>query len=202
MTDDEVLSEQPEKPKTTTVTVDFGFGVELGATTSATVTAQASLRAFQKPPEDHPVYASVGKISSEWANLEHRLDEIIWSMIPKTSSSQLACLTGQMMGHVPRYNAILALIANYKMSSDIRKTADDLRGYTSKLSDDRNRAIHDVWYVDAESSEPHQYRTMPKNDLRYGIFPPTNLTELLEKIQRLIVRVDKLAQDIRGEMPP
>jgi hypothetical protein len=32
-------------------------------------------------PEDHPFYALVGRVASEWAHLEHILDTTIWDLL-------------------------------------------------------------------------------------------------------------------------
>jgi hypothetical protein len=43
------------------------------------------VRTFSKPPNDHPLYATVGRVAAEWAELEHGLDQIIWRLSGTTS---------------------------------------------------------------------------------------------------------------------
>jgi hypothetical protein len=59
-------------------------------------------------PEDHPTYALIGRVAAEWARLEHKLDVMIWEMA-KLPFEVGSCITGQMVGHAPRFNAISAL---------------------------------------------------------------------------------------------
>jgi hypothetical protein len=126
------------------------------------------------------------------------LDEIIWSLMDDRQAS--ACLTGQMMGHVPRYNAIIALLTYKKMPSELAKTADDQRGHASNIAEERNRAVHDAWYVNAATGEPHQYRAMPKKDLVFGIHQhgAEKLTDFLAKLARHVEHVTKLSEAIQA----
>jgi len=64
---------------------------------------------FVRPPENHSVYNLIGRIAVEWSYLEHTLDRIIWKL-SKVPGSRGACLTAQMMGVWPRFNAIEALL--------------------------------------------------------------------------------------------
>ena len=99
-----------------------------GATSVATVVT------FNKPPDDHPIYALVGRVAAEWSELEHQLDEIIWRL-SGTSSSQAARLTSQMMGHFPRFNTILALLNFHNAQKAIIRLADKERGKVSQLAE-------------------------------------------------------------------
>ncbi len=64
---------------------------------------------FHSPlPSDHPFYANVGRVASEWAQLEHLLDTVIWAFL-QDKDAHLACITSQVMGFGPRCKAILAL---------------------------------------------------------------------------------------------
>jgi hypothetical protein len=61
------------------------------------------------PPDDHPIYAKVGKVASDWAHVEHMLDLII-SELAATNLQIVVCITAQMTGVYPRCKAILALL--------------------------------------------------------------------------------------------
>src|SRR5262245_2676728 len=50
-----------------------------------------------KPPDNHAIYAFVGRIASDWAHVEHLFDEIIWHLLGGliqlgALASQLKCL--------------------------------------------------------------------------------------------------------------
>jgi hypothetical protein len=59
-------------------------------------------------PEHHPALHLIGQVASEWALLEHTLDQIIWSLA-NVQRDLGACVTGQIVGATPRFNAIIAL---------------------------------------------------------------------------------------------
>ena len=48
-------------------------------------------------PEDHPFYALVGRVASEWAHLEHIIDLTIWKLLD-VDDRLGACLTAQYPG--------------------------------------------------------------------------------------------------------
>src|SRR5260370_17366071 len=61
-------------------------------------------------PADHPIYAKVGKVASDWAHVEHTLDMIIWEL-SGIEFQKGAAITAQLMGAFSRFNAILPLLA-------------------------------------------------------------------------------------------
>ena len=74
-----------------------------------TLTApDVGLRVDRRMKANHPVYRLVGRVVTEWAQLEHTLDLIIWEMAGLTYTMG-SCITGQLSGHYPRFNAIQTL---------------------------------------------------------------------------------------------
>lgn len=77
------------------------------------------------------------------------------------------------MGFRPRLLAIKALIhAKYPEGDrkNLLKTTDRLIHASQKPSEDRNRIVHDPWYVDYhDTSIVAQHRSMPKDKYIFGI---------------------------------
>ena len=122
----------------------------------------------QKPsieiaPDDHPVYSLVGRAASAWAHLEHTLDLIIWDMIGG-NTEHIACITAQVIGTTNRYKVIDALI-QHKKDERLKKPLEKIRklkNHTYDPQDDRNRIIHDPWYLYDDKAA--QFRAMPPKD--------------------------------------
>jgi hypothetical protein len=154
---------------------------------------------FGKPPNDHPIYATVGRIAAEWAALEHQLDEIIWDlseMAPRLAS----CITSQIMGHAPRFNAIIALLTQHGVGPEIIKLVVKERGRVSELAELRSRRVHDAWYLEVRTGEPHQFRSMPRQELTFGFQPqtPTELETLTRQIEKPTEAINACARRRRA----
>ena len=131
-------------------------------------TAVITIATFNKPPDNHPIYALVGRVAAEWSELEHQLDGIIWRL-SGTSSPQAACLTSQMIGHFPRFNAIIALLNFHNAQKTVIEAADKERGKVSQLAEKRARTVHDAWYIGPSYPDPLQFRARPRGDLTFGM---------------------------------
>jgi hypothetical protein len=146
-------------------TILAAIGTAAGAGTAVGV---PSVLIHTPLPEDHPFYALIGRVTSEWAHLEHALDLIIWDLcgIPQPVA---ACVTGQILGATPRFNALIAL-ATYKGVDE--KVIDEIKqilNRTYEVQEQRNRLIHDPWYAEKSSMQPGQFKSMPKKKLQFGI---------------------------------
>ncbi len=104
-----------------------------------------TLTVYEKLPDEHPFYAVVGRIASEWAHLEHQLDLVIWKLVG-ISSEIASCVTGQIMAASTFvFEAIAALAAAKSISSRVSKI-EKLGLSVSNLAKSRNRFVHDAWY--------------------------------------------------------
>lgn len=119
-------------------------------------------------PAEHPFYALIGHVTSEWSHLEHALDQIIWDLsgIPPHLG---ACITGQIMGASPRFLAIIALATAKGIDAAKIEKVRELMNQTFSVQEERNRIIHDPWYLELKTESPGQFKSMPKKDLRYGM---------------------------------
>jgi hypothetical protein len=149
----------------------------------------SSARIFKRPPEEHPVYAVVGRVAAEWAELEHQLDWIIWNL-SQTTPQMAACMTSQMIGHFPRFNAIIALLTQHAARQELIKLVMTESGKVSGLAESRARRVHDAWYVDMASGEPFQFRSVPRKELNFS-FQPQILNDLNALIRQNTSRLPR-----------
>jgi hypothetical protein len=137
-------------------------------------------KSFCQAPADHPIYALVGRVASKWAQLEHDLDTIIWKLAGIADKLGV-CITAQMMGVWPRFNAIQSLLIQRSnempILTELIKEVNTLSNDSRDASERRNRIIHDPWYIIIDLSEQaaqldeqtDQPRSMPRSDRIYGL---------------------------------
>jgi hypothetical protein len=130
---------------------------------------EGRIKAYTPPPRGHLLYALVGEISMLWSSVEEMLDSCI-GVLADLDPELTACITAQMMGHIPRCLTIIAL-AHYRGLPDIEERADKLRHRLFEASEHRNRAIHDRVLLEIESEEPFKSHRMAKGKLEFGLKP-------------------------------
>jgi hypothetical protein len=143
--------------------IGLGYGVGPLGYTKAEI--------FTVAPAAHPIYALVGKVASDWAHVEHTLDEII-SELAGIEPSKGGAITAQIMGAYGRFKAILALLSLGKPDDRKAKVVarvTELMNKSSNAGEKRNRIVHDPWYTYTTSGKTAQFKSMPHKDHRYGI---------------------------------
>ena len=145
----------------------------------------------------HPVYSLIGEIASEFARIEHMLDVTIWRMAGLSAHTG-ACITAQLMGVRPRCLSILALARQAELSEVVQKEIRKFMADSYKPSEERNRLVHDSWYVHKKSGETAQLRSMPKDELMYAHMPVTEAD--CQKVYDLVHRFAKRADALRGHV--
>lgn len=160
-------------------------------------------------PDDHEFYKLVGRVASEWAQLEHTLDLIIWQLAQwKTTGladAHVACITAQIMGVPGRCKAIDALGRLHGLDdATILKAARKLMNDSYPASEARNRFVHDPWYIEDQSRQPGQFKAMPFSDQRYGVqhISETDATKTIDSIRALIDRAVALRNAVTAELSP
>lgn len=173
-----------------------GALVGQGSTVSlGTVTAQV----FSPLPDDHPAYRLVGLITSECARIEHFLDATIFEFLDMSSYARRgACVTGQMIGMHPRYQALHQLAAERDAPKPIRTEIGRLEQLSNDVAKRRNRAVHDAWMQEKYTAELAQFRTKAKKEPAYGPQPVLidELKEDLAIVRKHLDRVMKLRGDV------
>jgi len=146
------------------------------------------------PAPDHPIYAYVGRIASDWAHVEHTLDLIIWELAG-IDPAMGACITAQMNGVYSRCKAIIAQLKLWEKGTDtslasLINATTDIMNKQSQPGDKRNRVVHYPWYVYTGTQKTAQFKAMPHKDYRYGLHQvdKEELEQALESIQKFSER--------------
>jgi hypothetical protein len=184
-----------EEPKPTVVTA-----VGRAAGVSA---VQGKAQGFRPLPDDHPCYALVGLITAEQARIESMLDAIIWELA-EFEPAMAACITGQMIGMFPRYNALFQLAHHRRLDPSIAKEINYQAGKAGELGDLRNRAVHDPWFEEFTAGGSYQHKSRNKKNLTFGLQPVTteDLKKDLSRLRSHMERVMKLRQDVWAALHP
>jgi hypothetical protein len=169
----------------------------LAATGQFMVTGQAVLSVHGPLPADHPIYATVGLITAESAQLEHILDLIIWELAGVTQPIG-SCITGQMMGHAPRFNVIQALGRLRGLDAQLLKSIQSLSNQLFEVAGERNRIVHDAWYIEHTSGQIGQFKSIShkKNDFGFVDIDVAAINATLSKMQDKLAKVQELRADI------
>lgn len=146
-------------------------------------------------------HSEIGRIASVWAMLEFRMDQFIWDLagIEQTAG---ACLTTQMNGTTPRLRAIKALM---ELRGSAPELITRLNKFTADLvtpQEDRNRAVHDPWFVGAESKEVSQIRKAIVNNRVVYEKLSVKLDELkaiYQTSKKTLIRFNRLRDEILAE---
>jgi hypothetical protein len=185
------------------------FQGEGGMTVAATIVASTGTAAStllpaaqwstSPLPDDHAVYTLVGRVSSDWSHLEHTLDLIIWELsgiAPEIG----ACITAQIMGPAPRFRIIITLLnrVNSDTATKLVKQFRELMNVTSDVGEERNRIIHDAWYLYTPTGQAAQFKSMSYRDQRYGIhtIDMKHIDEVLARIGRRQATASSLRNEV------
>jgi len=160
-------------------------------------TMKAKAMVFRPLREDHPCFALVGRIASEQARIEYALDILIAQMlgVPYGLST---CVTGQMVGPTPRYNAIYQLAHERRLPAAIIKKIGKQLNKAIQINELRNRAVHDPWHEDDEGARSYQTKGRPKRIVAYGpaLRTEDDLKSDLDAIRKFFERVKHLRREI------
>jgi hypothetical protein len=173
----------------------------LAATGKFMVTGRATLSVHGPLPAGHPIYATIGLVTAEWAQIEHILDLIIWELADVRQAIG-SCITGQMMGHAPRFKAIQALGLLRGLDTRLLKSIESLSNQIAGLAVERNRIVHDAWYIEHTSGQVGQFKSPSHKRNKFGIddIDVTAVDATLSKIQTKLTQVHKLRADIIGAL--
>jgi hypothetical protein len=134
---------------------------------TATVFAPVA-RVHGRPPEDHPLYALVGRFVIEFAHLEHSIDVVIWDVIGG-GQADAALKTRNLVGATKRIDRLIKLASKRGIDAAVIADLRALNAAVLPLQIARNRIVHDPWYIDQKTQVPGQFRAMPSNEPHFGI---------------------------------
>ena len=100
-------------------------------------------------------YPEVGRIAAIWAMLEFRMDQLIWDLAC-VEQSLGACITTQLNGPTPRLRTIKALSSLLGVTNEVMKKIDKFNHAIMKPQEERNRAIHDPWFIGSETKNVYK----------------------------------------------
>lgn len=165
------------------------------------VVFKPSVQVFEPLPDDNPCYRLIGLIAAETARIERLIDQAICN-IGEMDLKVGACLTGQMTGAGPRFNALLQLATNRGMSEAILKRIKSLKRQAEPRFGDRNQVVHDAWVHERTTKEPHQFRGKARTNPKFGPEPvsATDLEDKLAKLRKHREDVNSLVSDIWTEL--
>ena len=143
----------------------------------------------------HP---EIGRIASVWAMMEFRMDQIIWELMG-VEQTLGACLTTQLHGSAPRLRVLKSLMELRGSSPALITKLNKFSADILKPQEDRNRAVHDPWFVGVKSKEVSQIRKATiDNKIVYERFPVAS--EDLKSIYRASVAMLKRFLALRNEI--
>jgi hypothetical protein len=140
-------------------------------------------------------------IAADAARIEKMLDQAICD-IAQIDLRVGASITGQLIGPMPRFNALLQLADNRGMTQPIRDRIKKMKGQSGDYFERRNRAVHDPWLEDAATGAAHQDRGKAKANPEFGPTPVSEqeLRDTLGELRKFRVRVTDLVADIWVEL--
>lgn len=165
-----------------------------GASVQLKTTKIDAALAKQTPlPEDHPFYPLIGRVTAEWAHLEHVLDLIIWGLI-KGDKIANSCVTGQIMSHYPRFKAILALAEHHGYNEATLSKIRSLRDKMHDVSEKRNRYTHDAWILQTFGEGMDvvgQFQSYSEKKKTFGFSPISEeeITDCISKIRNMTKKI-------------
>ncbi len=140
-------------------------------------------------------YAAVGRVASEWANLETYID-MFSLQIGKIDEPYGVCLTAQISGIERKFDAYLAIV-NLRGAVGFVPKINKLIGRSHSLRKDRNRTVHDPWIFD-EDGNPMRYEASAQKVHKQTLVEVStvDLVKLSKDIEKLTDDVIALSREI------
>lgn len=117
---------------------------------------------------DDPYHNLIGQLVSTWAHFEHAIDLLIWDLLA-IPHSQAALTTRGPMSVSARLDHLIKLAADKGVNTNIIQDIEALKPKALELQEQRNRIIHDPWYIDKDDGTVGQFRSMAKSNPCFGI---------------------------------
>ena len=148
------------------------------------------------------VYKLIGLVSSDWAALEHYINESIWALAD-VEPAYGACMTAQIYTIEGRFRALLALLkkrrANKHTIALVNKFAESARGPNDK----RNRIIHDPWGFGILTGSPSKIEITAARKLVFRL-RRVDITELAKDqkaVHDCVIKFIEIKDRILAEIP-
>jgi hypothetical protein len=153
-----------------------------------------------------PHYAAVGRVASEWAMLEHEIQEAIWDLAGLNQMTG-TCITSQIASSGRLMDAVLALLEQKGASA---RELKPLRSLSEKIAEKqrmRNRILHDPWYFHFDedgTTTGYRLQTSAAKTAVHKLIKQDHekLETLIQEIQILYLKFRSLVAPWRDEVPP
>lgn len=147
-------------------------------------------------PKEHPFYALIGRVASNWTLFEHTLDLIIWDLA-KIPQPTAVCLTGQMMGATTRFKIIEALGRQIGLSKSDLQPVRTLKTSHYEVIEKRNRIVHDPWFMTFDTDDGTSIGEVSQWKVSgHTKVDESEIQETLDRIQGLIDSARNLRRDL------
>ena len=133
-------------------------------------------------------YAAVGSVASEWAWFELWVDFKILEL-GKIPFEAGLCITSQVSGSARKLGAYIALARHLGVQKALRNLNIFVK-VTARLSERRNRVIHDPWVTDKDSHTAGRLEATARKSLRFLVVPVAT-TDVASLSADIIAHVDK-----------
>ena len=171
-----------------------------GSISNIPLTDPAITKAFKDNRSRNAHYSAIGQVAANWAYFEGVIDT--WLAIFADVETEVGvCFTGQMIGPNPRLNAFIALVRHRGAKRKWNKQLEQLALDVTKLAEQRNRAVHDVWDL-SEAEDPRRLEVTARKTVRvvHVHVPTEDLRRLAKYIDALRQKFDDIAEGIFNEM--
>jgi hypothetical protein len=148
-----------------------------------------------------PFFEEVGRIASNWANLEFQIEHTIWQLAEVVHIAG-ACITSQLSGIGARLRVLTALARLRGCSERTIKGINSFDGAIQPTLLKRNRVVHDWWGV-ANTGEIAQMRATllgKKAEFKLNITAVAELQAIVKEISKRSGEFSELRAKIQAEV--
>ncbi len=141
-------------------------------------------------------YAMVGLVASNWAYFEAVIDD--WTLrLAEIEPNIGACLTAQIAGSGRKMDAFISLLRLLKVGAPTADEWDKFAKRVAGLAEQRNRAIHDPWFLH-DPEKPKRLEVTARRKLRNEMVPMSTIevAALAANIETLTLEFDKIVMEI------
>jgi hypothetical protein len=144
--------------------------------------------------------AAVGSVAGHWAVMEMHIDVCALQLAGLGNEQVGLCFTAQITGSARKLDAYIA-VAKLKGAEKTAAELDKFAKDTARLSEQRNRAVHDPWHIEKDQT-PLRIEVTARKKLRLKMVPVSTeeLLSLTKSIRAHAERFLKLNEAIKAEI--
>jgi hypothetical protein len=169
---------------------------------SAQPTDPALLKAFEDNRLRANHYSAIGQVAALWSYFEAVVAS--WMITFANVEVEIGiCFTAQILGSRGRIDGFIALVRHLGVEEKWGQILDTFAKKVQRLSEKRNRAVHDVWYL-TEPASPRRHEVSASRLVRNLVIdmPTDDLLKLVKEINDLREEFDTIAEKLFTEVRP